>query len=243
MQVNIEKKSVFLIFSVIVFLIGSIVVYANTYTTTGHARSEIDWSGVTNICGSGQCISNINAEGQAVCSSCGGSSGGVSSVSGSSGITASPTTGAVGLTADTNYLQRRVVGTCSPTAGGIGQAIKSIDANGNVVCENAPYISISCPTGQAVTSIQGNAVTCNKIASADSAGWYASAGTATCATVCYQAGQRYSKLDGSAHMCMNSINSYYDGEFYCGGYYYCTTPYGTCTPNSIYRTVSCYCSY
>lgn len=96
-------------------------------------------------CPSGQALQRVGPNLEKVCVSVGGGGGGaVDSVTGSSGINANPTTGDVVLTADTNYLQRRVTDDCITE----GAAIQAIASDGSVTCSTFGSTDVTCTSNE-----------------------------------------------------------------------------------------------
>lgn len=80
-------------------------------------------------CASGSSISGVNADGTVACQDAG--SGTITAVSAGSGLSGGGTSGNVTLSADTNFVQQRVNGTCAS-----GSAVRTIAADGTVTCQN-----------------------------------------------------------------------------------------------------------
>jgi hypothetical protein len=77
-------------------------------------------------CPTGQAMTELAQDGTPACTAVGA----VSSITASNGITAGASTGAVALSANTAYLQRRVSATCDTS----GKSIKQINADGTIGC-------------------------------------------------------------------------------------------------------------
>jgi len=88
---------------------------------------------VTDKCNSGQAMKEIKPDGTVVCESVAGGTGDITAVTtpASSGLTGGVTSGDAVLAIDPAYVQRRVINTCT----GLNQTIKTIAADGSVVCE------------------------------------------------------------------------------------------------------------
>lgn len=166
---------------------GGITVSPTTGNVVISANTSVLQARVTGTCPSGQAVQLINADGTVSCQSTGGS---INSISGGSGISISPTTGAVVVTADANYMQRRVLNTCPA-----GQSIRAIAADGSVTCEvddsGGAVNAVTAGTGMVVSPTTGTVVVSadtsymqRRIASSCSAGEsvraIAADGTVTC---------------------------------------------------------------
>ena len=119
LEVNIDKKYFFI-------LLGAILIYTNAVgNTVSHGWGELgDFPTIG--CSSDQAISNLNLEsGYVGCSSLGDITG----ISAGNGIIVAGSSGSVTLSADTNYLQKRVSSCPS------GKSIRAINANGGATCE------------------------------------------------------------------------------------------------------------
>lgn len=117
---------------------GGITVSATTGNVVVSANTGILQSRVTGTCPAGQAMQFINADGSVACQS---TSGLITSLSGGSGITVSPSTGAVVISPDVNYMQRRIASSCPA-----GQSIRAIGVDGSVTCE-ADDVGTGVPTG------------------------------------------------------------------------------------------------
>jgi len=125
---SIKERTAFLISFSILFLglVGIsyvIAIGSADWTLHGHDAGEVDVTvDLSNVCMSDG-------------TNCPPDDEGVTSVSAGTGIalSANPITDTGSVTVDTGVMQRRVSGTCGGT-----QGIRSIDSNGNVVCENIP---------------------------------------------------------------------------------------------------------
>lgn len=84
-------------------------------------------------CGAGQFVRAVDANGIATCANDANSGGDLTSVTAGVGLSGGGTAGAVTVSADTTYLQRRVSGTCAS-----GSGIRAIDELGQVTCEVHP---------------------------------------------------------------------------------------------------------
>lgn len=85
---------------------------------------------VSSSCSVGSSIRTINADGTVVCEPDDNSGGDINEVVAGIGLSGGGTTGNISLGTDTTYVQRRVRGNCS-----VGLSIRTINADGTVVCE------------------------------------------------------------------------------------------------------------
>lgn len=87
-------------------------------------------SRVGDTCPAGSSIRAIASNGTVTCETDDDSGGDITTVIAGSGLTGGGAAGAVTLAANTNFLQRRLVGTCGP-----GNSIREVSATGTVTCE------------------------------------------------------------------------------------------------------------
>ncbi len=83
---------------------------------------------VSGSCDSGSSIRSISSTGTVTCET--DDIGNITAVNAGTGLSGGGTSGSVTLSADTNYLQRRVSGSCDS-----GSSIRSISSTGTVTCE------------------------------------------------------------------------------------------------------------
>jgi hypothetical protein len=84
---------------------------------------------ITAACTAGQAVTTIAADGTVTCAAIGGS-GDVTGVTAGLGLSGGGAAGDLSLAVDPAYVQRRVTGTCD-----VGEAIRTIAADGTVVCQ------------------------------------------------------------------------------------------------------------
>ena len=115
-----------------------------TITTSGTIAADTAYlqRRLAFTCGAGSFITGVAADGTVSCAApSAGGSGTVTNIDTGAGLTGGPITATGTLSADTNYLQRRVASNCA-----VGSAIRGVAADGTVTCE---------ATGQANAFVQG----------------------------------------------------------------------------------------
>lgn len=129
-------------------------------STLGDATLAVDTgaiqSRVTGDCAVGSAIRAINSDGSVTCET-DDDSGDITAVNTGPGLTGGDVSGAIDLGVDTEYLQRRVTGTCPE-----GRSVRAIHANGTVTC--AAEGRLATDTSSSTTYLSG---TCQQYANAE----------------------------------------------------------------------------
>lgn len=86
---------------------------------------------VTGSCAAGSSIRTVSADGTVTCETDSNSGGTLTGVTASTGLSGGGSTGVVTVSADTNYLQRRVSSSCAA-----GSSIRAISATGAITCDD-----------------------------------------------------------------------------------------------------------
>lgn len=98
--------------------------------STFEADLSVVQSRVNDACPPGQYLTAIEADGSVTCTLDQVGAGTITEVVAGSGLSGGGTAGQVTVSADTDFLQRRVTGTCPA-----GQSIRAVAADGTVTCE------------------------------------------------------------------------------------------------------------
>jgi hypothetical protein len=85
---------------------------------------------VTGVCAAGQAVRTINQDGTVACEPVTGGAGDITGVAAGAGLSGGGSSGDVSLAVDGALVQNRVTGGCAA-----GQAVRTINQNGTVVCE------------------------------------------------------------------------------------------------------------